>query len=232
VKDKPSINWVDDMEVCVAKWVNTAKDKLLACSFLRPSPGKNEEVKFTFDVITKCDKLLGVLLQNKVIRLSEGHVVPPPGQIAKGKYSKWHGTFSHTTNEWNYFRRQVQSALNNGQLVLGEGHKMKLDTDPFPMNVNMINFEEKRVLVWKRQEETTRGKNVIVSDEPRARVLKPRSPEAGVWKVNQKRWSGPRVMPTSNKLLEKYTRQQQSVFRRLSGVKRARSPNTGSWRAV
>jgi hypothetical protein len=40
---------------------------------------------------------------------------------------------------------------------------MKLDTDPFPMNVNMINFEEKRVLVQMSQAKSTRGKNVIVS---------------------------------------------------------------------
>jgi hypothetical protein len=37
---------------------------------------------------------------------------------------------------------------------------MKLDTDPFPMNVNMIIFEEKRVLVHTSQADTTRGENV------------------------------------------------------------------------
>jgi hypothetical protein len=103
-----SVNWVEedadsegDTEVCVADWVDTPRDKSLAISFLRPSPRKKEEVKFTFHV-SKCNKLFDVLLQNKVICLSEGHVVPPPGQVAKGKYCKWHGTFSHTTNECNY----------------------------------------------------------------------------------------------------------------------------------
>jgi hypothetical protein len=33
------------------------------------------------------------------------------------------------------------------RLTLGDGSKMKLGIDPFTMNVNMINFEEKRVLV-------------------------------------------------------------------------------------
>jgi hypothetical protein len=32
-----------------------------------------------------------MMLQNGVICMSEGHVVSPPGQIAKGKYCKWHG---------------------------------------------------------------------------------------------------------------------------------------------
>jgi hypothetical protein len=146
-KDKPSINWVsedasseDDSKVCVAEWVDTPRDKPLACSFLKPSQGKKDEVKFTFDG-SKCDKLFDVLLQNKVIRLSEEHVIPLLAQIAKGKYCKLHGTFSHTTNECNYFHRQVQRALNDGRLTLGEGHKIKLDTDLFPMNVNMINVE-------------------------------------------------------------------------------------------
>jgi hypothetical protein len=94
------VSSVDDTEVCIAEWVVTAKDKPLASSFLKPSPGKKKEVKFTFDV-SKCDKLFDILLQNKVIWLSEGHVIPPPGQMAKGKYCKWHGTFSHTTTECN-----------------------------------------------------------------------------------------------------------------------------------
>jgi hypothetical protein len=143
-----------------------------------------------FDV-TKCDKLFDVLLQNKAIQLSDNHVVPSAAQLGKGKYCKWHGTFSHTTNECNYFRRQVQSVLNDGRLTLGDGHRMKLDTDPFLANVITKNFKEVKVLVRPEQADSTRGKNVIVSDEPRPRMLKPRSPEPGVWKVNQRRWAGP-----------------------------------------
>jgi hypothetical protein len=108
----------------MAEWVDTPRDKPLACSFLKPSPGKKDEVKFTFDV-SMCDKLFDVLLQNKVIRFSEGHMIPSPAQMAKGKYCKWHDTFSHMTNEYNYFRRQVQSALNDGRLTLGECHTPK-----------------------------------------------------------------------------------------------------------
>jgi hypothetical protein len=37
------------------------------------------------------------------------------------------------------------------------------DVDPFPMA--MINFEEKRVLVWTYQAKSTKGKNVLVLDE-------------------------------------------------------------------
>jgi hypothetical protein len=67
-KDKSRVNLVeedsvseDDADICVAEWVDTPKDRPLACSFLKPSPGNKDEIKFTFDV-TKCDKLFDVLL--------------------------------------------------------------------------------------------------------------------------------------------------------------------------
>jgi hypothetical protein len=152
-KDKPGVNCVDgssdseeEAKVCITEWLESPKDKPVACLFLRPSPGKRDEMKLTF-YVNKCDRLFDVLLQNGVICLSEGHVVPPPGQMAKGKYCKWYVTFSHNTNSCNYFRRQVQSALNDGQLTLRDGNKMRLDNDPFPAGVNMINFKEKNVLV-------------------------------------------------------------------------------------
>jgi hypothetical protein len=87
-------------------------------------------MKFMFDV-SKCDKLFNVLLQNKVIRLKGGHVIPAAEQLAHRKYCKWHNSFSHTTNECNYFYRQIQSALNDGHLMFGESLQMKLDVDPF-----------------------------------------------------------------------------------------------------
>jgi hypothetical protein len=65
-------------------------------------------MKFTFDV-TKCDKLFYLLLQNNIIRLKGGHVIPMVEQLARKKYCKWHDSFSHMTNECNYFCRQIQS---------------------------------------------------------------------------------------------------------------------------
>jgi hypothetical protein len=78
---------------------------------------------------------------------------------------------------------------------------MKLDTDPFPVNVNMINFEEKRVMVQMSRAKSTRGKNVIVSDVPWDKIIKPRSPEPRVWKTNQRCWTRPRVQVTSDLLI-------------------------------
>jgi hypothetical protein len=108
-------------------------------------------------------------------------------------------------------------------LTLGDGHQMKLDVDPFP--VDMIDFAEKKVLVRQDQAGTTRGKNVLVSDEFRLKMLKPKNPEVGVWKENARRKDRSRWKPMSSFLIEKYTAQRRgSVHSRLGGHKRERSP--------
>jgi hypothetical protein len=66
-----------------------------------------------------------------------------------------------------------------------------------------------------------------MSDEYRPRMVKLRCPEPGVWKVNQRRWTGPRVTPVSDMLIEKYMRQRRkSVFQRLGGT-REKGPRMG-----
>jgi hypothetical protein len=64
---------------------------------------------------------------------------------------------------------------------------MKLDADPFPLD--LINFEEKRVLVRTYQADSTQGKKVIMSDELRWRLMRPTNPKVGVWKDNMLRKS-------------------------------------------
>jgi hypothetical protein len=67
---------------------------------------------------------------------------------------------------------------------LGDGGKMQFDVDPFP--VNAVGFEEKKILVQSDQASTTKGKNVIMSNELRNRILKPRSPEIGIWNLQHR----------------------------------------------
>jgi hypothetical protein len=138
-------------------------------------------MKYTFDV-SKCDKLFDLLLKGRVIRLTEGHVIPSADQLAKKKYCKCHDSYSHNTNECNYFCRQVQSALNDGRLTLGDGSKMKLDVDPFLGSV--VDLKEKKILVHSGQASITRGQNVIVSDELKHRMMVPHNPEVSVWEEN------------------------------------------------
>jgi hypothetical protein len=48
----------------------------------------------------------------------------------------------------------------------------------------VIDFEGKKVLVHPSQANTTKGKCVVMSDEPRVKMLKPRNPKLGKWRVN------------------------------------------------
>jgi hypothetical protein len=102
--------------------------------------------------------------------------------LAKKTYCKWHNSYTHTTNECNYFRRQVQSVINDGQLTLADGGKMKVDTDPFP--VGMVELEQKKILVCTDQAETTNGRNMVVSDDLRNQMIKPHNPKVGMWNLN------------------------------------------------
>jgi hypothetical protein len=83
---------------------------------------------------------------------------------------------------------------------------MRLDTNPFPANVNVIDLGGKKVWVHPVQADATKGKSVVVSDEPRVKMLKPHNLELGEWKVNSHPMPRRRVKLTSDMVLEKYTR--------------------------
>jgi hypothetical protein len=59
---------------------------------------------------------------------------------------------------------------------------MKLDTNPFP--VGMLELMNKKILVRTDQAETTKGKNLVIFDDPCDWMIKPDNPEVGVWKEN------------------------------------------------
>lgn len=233
-KEKHTVNTVDcsdedlasdeDTDICVAGWVHTSKTKPFVCTALKPAPTKRGEMKYTFDV-SKCDKIFDTLLQGKQIRLTEGHVIPSAEELGRKAYCKWHHSFSHATNDCNVFRRQIQSAINDGRLTIKDGGKMKLDSDPFPVNV--IVFANKKMLIRSHQTESAEGKNVVVHDSVPPRMIKPKNPEVGVWKVNKgkKPVLKPRPRPTFKQLLEKYTSQKNTnAFSQFGGAKRPRSP--------
>jgi hypothetical protein len=57
------------------------------------------------------------------------------------------------------FRRQVQSAINEGRLTF---HKMQVDKTPFP--INTMDLQQPKVLVRPHQVEATKGKNVVIGE--------------------------------------------------------------------
>jgi hypothetical protein len=42
---------------------------------------------------------------------------------------------------------RVQSTINEGRLEFAESPEMKLDKDPFPANMNIVELKEKKVMV-------------------------------------------------------------------------------------
>jgi co-chaperonin GroES (HSP10) len=101
--------------------------------------------------------------------------------------------------------------INDDQLTLGDGGKMKLDTDSF--RIGMVELMDKKVLVRTDQAEMTKGKNVVISDELRNRMIKPHILEIGVWKENMLQKPAKRVKLTSAMLIEKYQRQLEEDWK-------------------
>jgi hypothetical protein len=109
-REKHHVNFMDEEaddeegnKICIAEWVEKSRDEPILCSFLKPNGGQREEMRHTFDV-SKCDRLFDLLLQGGVIRLIEGHIIPNANILAKKSYCKWHDSYTHTTNECDYFR--------------------------------------------------------------------------------------------------------------------------------
>jgi hypothetical protein len=96
-----------------------------------------------------------------------------------------------------------------------------------PYSLNMINFENKKMLIRSDQTESARGKNVVIDDSAPPRIIRPKNAEVGLQKVNQRKGkSNPRPKPTVKQLLYKYTSHKaNNVFSRLGGVKLSRSPS-------
>jgi hypothetical protein len=113
-------------------------------------------LKFTFDV-SKCDRIFDELLKLGNIKIS--HTMPPLDEIKRHAYCKFHNSYSHATNDCNVFRRQIQSAINEGRLML---HEIQVDKQPFP--INTMELQQPKVLVRLYQAEDTKGKNVMVGE--------------------------------------------------------------------
>jgi hypothetical protein len=96
---------------------------------------------------------------------------------------------------------------------------MKLNTDPF--SVGMVELMDKKVLVCTDQANTTKGKNVVISDELHNRMIKPHNPEIAMWKENVLWKPAKRIRPTSAMLVEKYHRQleEDRKYQVIRGIK-------------
>jgi hypothetical protein len=88
---------------------------------------------------------------------------------------------------------------------------------------NIIDFDNKKILIRSDQTESTIGKNVVIDKNVAPRMIKPKNPEVGVRKVDErKRKLAPGPKQTVKQLLDKYTSHKaNTMFNRLGGNKRA-----------
>ena len=92
-------------------------------------------MKFTFDV-SNCDRIFYKLL--RLGHLNINHVIPPLEKLKRRAYYKFHNSSSHATNDCNVFRRQVQSAINEGRLAFPE---MKIEQALFPVHTLILTMQ-------------------------------------------------------------------------------------------
>jgi hypothetical protein len=56
---------------------------------------------------------------------------------------------------------------------------MKLDKDSFPLNMNVVELDGKKVLIWPSQTKSTKDKEVVIGQEQPLRMIKPKSLKNG-----------------------------------------------------
>jgi hypothetical protein len=134
------------------------KDKHSTCESLKSvRKNRQEEIKYTFDV-AKCDRIFDEVLKPGKIKI--GHIIPPLEELKRHAYCKFHNSYSHATNDCNVFRRQVQSAINEGRLIF---HAMQVDHNPFP--INTLELNNSKMLIRSDQAQKAKGKNVIIGEQ-------------------------------------------------------------------
>ena len=83
---------------------------------------------FDFDV-AKVEQIFDLLLKEKQLKLPENHRLPMAQELQERLYCKWHHSFTHATNDCKEQCRQIQSAIEQGRLILAQ-HTMKVDSQP------------------------------------------------------------------------------------------------------
>jgi hypothetical protein len=120
----------EEQEVAVAEWTRGAN--LVSCKWVKQQGPANG---FDFDE-SKVEQIFDLLLREKQMKLPEGHKFPTSEELQGRPYCKWHHLFTHNTNDCKELHRQIQSAIEQDRLILGQ-FTMKVDTRPFP-GVNMV----------------------------------------------------------------------------------------------
>jgi hypothetical protein len=201
----------EEMEVSVAEWARGANP--VPCKWLKQTgPAKG----FDFDV-SKVEQIFDLLLKEKQLKFPEGHKLPTAQELKGRSYCKWHDSFTHGTNDCKELRRQIQSAIEQGRLILGKT-TMKVDTQPFP-GVNMVEQNDRSA---RRQLDFALGIN-MAGMASRCRADKNEADSSNRPQKEEKEYvTEERVRyvrnqrPTSSDLLRKYEYQYRQRLQRES----------------
>jgi hypothetical protein len=101
---------------------------------------------------------------------------------------------------------------------------MKLNKDPFSVNMNMVELDRKKVLVRPSQVESTKGKEVIIGEERPLRTIKLKSLKDGQWQKNEGSKPQRRPKATFDFLMAKYKEGRAAI----NGCKNWTTRNTKS----
>jgi hypothetical protein len=201
----------DNQEVAVTKWTRGANP--VSCKWAKQTgPAKGLD----FDM-SKVEQIFDLLLKEKQLMFPEGYK-PPTAQELKGRsYCKWHDSFTHSTSGCKELRRQIQSAIEQGRLILGQT-AMKVDTQHFP-SVNMVEGCDRSA---RRQLDFTLGINMARLAPHRRTKNKEANPSDRPQKEEKGYVTEEQVRlvrnqwPTSSDLLRKNEYQYQQRLRRES----------------
>ncbi|XP_038688683.1 uncharacterized protein LOC119987856 [Tripterygium wilfordii] len=124
-----------EREVAVAEILSK---KYYICKYIikleppkQPATGLSKSVKFYAYDVSKIEKIFDCLLAYKIIKLPLGHIIPPPKEIQKKTYCKYHNSWSHFTNNCVAFRNKIQARIEREDFIVLEP-AMGVDFDPFP----------------------------------------------------------------------------------------------------
>jgi hypothetical protein len=127
----------DDQEVAVAEWTQGANP--VSYKWVKQqAPAKG----FDFDR-SKVEQIFDLLLKEKQLKLPEGCKHPMAQELQGRSYCKWHYSFTHNTSDCKELHRQIQLAIEQDRLILGQT-AMKVDSQPFP-SVNMVEGYDRSV---------------------------------------------------------------------------------------
>jgi hypothetical protein len=171
---------------------------------------------FDFDV-SKVEQKFDLLFKEKKLKLPEGRKLPAAQELQGRSYCKWHHSFTHNTSHCKELRRQIQSAIEQGQLILGQT-AMKVDSQPFP-SVNMVEGYDRSA---RQQLDFALGINMAglpphrrTRNEEGDPCDRPQKEEKGYITEEQVRHVR-NQRPASSDLLKKYEYQYQQRLQRES----------------